>query len=97
MQLEDAAKVLKELGHPTRLCIYKEVVKYGATGIPVGALQSMLCVPNSTLSHHITSLVSVGLISQKREGRILRCISEYGLLEEVLTFIKDECCLTREG
>lgn len=39
MELEAVAKALKELGHPTRLCIYKEVVKAGYKGIAVGGVQ----------------------------------------------------------
>lgn len=71
MELEAVAKALKELGHPTRLCIYKEVVKAGYKGIAVGGVQEKLGIPASTLSHHISSLASAGLITQRREGRIL--------------------------
>ena len=36
MQLEEVAKALKELGHPTRLFIFKHLVKAGEQGLPVG-------------------------------------------------------------
>lgn len=42
MQLEEVAKALKELGHPTRLFIFKHLVKAGEQGLPVGELQSSL-------------------------------------------------------
>lgn len=67
MNLEVVAKALKELGHPIRLTIYKSVVKAGYQGIAVGGLQEELGIPGSTLSHHISSLASAGLISQRRE------------------------------
>ncbi|MGT9388471.1 hypothetical protein ACVWCN_01175, partial [Escherichia coli] len=38
-QLEEVAKALKELGHPTRLFIFKHLVKAGEQGLPVGELQ----------------------------------------------------------
>ena len=38
MQLEEVAKALKELGHPTRLFIFKHLVKAGEQGLPVGYL-----------------------------------------------------------
>ena len=66
MEIEIIAKALKELGHPTRLVIYKSVIKAGFQGIAVGSLQSKLEIPGSTLSHHISSLISAGLISQRR-------------------------------
>ncbi len=55
MQLEEVAKALKELGHPTRLFIFKHLVKAGEQGLPVGELQKQLGIPSSTLSHHISA------------------------------------------
>ena len=92
MDIEVAAKALKELGHTTRLMIFKRLVKAGHQGLAVGALQEELEVPNSTLSHHISSLVSAGLLSQKREGRILYCQPDYEHLQAVIDFLQDECC-----
>ena len=46
MQLEEVAKALKELGHPTRLFIFKHLVKAGEQeGLPVGELQKQLAIP----------------------------------------------------
>jgi len=93
MQLEIIAKALKELGHPTRLAIFKRLVKAGQQGIAVGKVQEELQVPGSTLSHHISSLASAGLIKQRREGRILYCVVEYDKLLSVIAFLQDECCI----
>jgi len=92
MQLEAVAKALKELGHPTRLAIYKIIVKAGYAGIAVGEIQQQLQIPNSTLSHHISSLASADLVSQRREGRTLYCVSEYQVLEGVIDYLQDQCC-----
>ncbi|MEG3219883.1 metalloregulator ArsR/SmtB family transcription factor [Vibrio gigantis] len=96
MDLEVVAKALKELGHPIRLSIYKSVVKAGYQGIAVGGLQEELDIPGSTLSHHISSLASAGLISQRREGRTLFCVAEYECLEGVIGFLQDECCVNEQ-
>ncbi|MGO2333871.1 ArsR/SmtB family transcription factor [Providencia sp.] len=92
MNIDDAAKVLKELGHPTRLQVYKQLIKVGKKGVPVGELQENLGVPNSTLSHHLSALISVGLIRQNRISRMLYCIPEYERLNELMMFLTDECC-----
>lgn len=92
MEIEIVAKALKELGHPTRLAIFKRLVKAGEQGISVGVVQDELQVPGSTLSHHISGLASAGLIKQRREGRTLFCVVEYEKLLSVLSFLQDECC-----
>jgi DNA-binding transcriptional ArsR family regulator len=67
-------------------------VKAGFEGLPVGVLKDDLDIPNSSLTHHIASLVSAGLIIQKREGRVLRCIPQYKKLWAVIAFLQEECC-----
>ena len=92
MKNETAAKKLAELGHITRLSIFRYLVKVGDQGAPVGQIQKELGVPGSTLSHHISRLVSVGLIKQVRESRILYCIPQFDVLDELVEFLKSECC-----
>ncbi len=92
MNTETIASTLKELGHPTRLGIYKRLVKAGEGGLSVGELQKDLDVPSSTLSHHIAALVSVGLVKQTREGRVLNCTAQYDVLRDIIAFLMDECC-----
>lgn len=91
-QVEDIAKALKELGHPIRLGIFRRLVRSGYQGLAVGTLQEELGIPGSTLSHHIASLVSAGLLSQRREGRVLYCVPEYDRLNAVIDFLQEECC-----
>lgn len=92
MNVKNAAKVLKELGHPTRLALFRLLVKGGYTGIAVGQLQEALQIPGSTLSHHISALMSAGIISQRREGRVLYCVPDYELLQGLVHFLQDQCC-----
>ena len=71
MKLDDAAARLEALGNPTRLKIYRTLVRAGAEGMPVGRLQSRLDLAASTLSHHLKTLIGVGLVTQAREGTTL--------------------------
>lgn len=96
MELEAVANALKELGHPTRLSVYKALVRAGECGLPVGELQRRLDIPNSTLSHHISAIVSVGLLQQRREGRILYCLPQYEVLNQIMSFLVEECCAEQE-
>ncbi|MCL6415024.1 metalloregulator ArsR/SmtB family transcription factor [Aestuariirhabdus sp. Z084] len=92
MNIDQAAKALKELGHPTRLAVYKRLAKAGSDGIAVGVVQDELGIPGSTLSHHLTSLTSAGLINQRREGRVLYCVAQYEQLSALMMFLQEECC-----
>ena len=92
MNNELAAKRLAELGHNTRLLIFRYLVKVGPEGAPVGQIQEKLGIPPSTLSHHINRLVSVGLIRQVRESRTLYCVPQFEVLRELIEFLLAECC-----
>jgi ArsR family transcriptional regulator len=92
MENEIAAKKLAELGHITRLSVFRYLVKVGDEGAPVGQIQEELGIPGSTLSHHISRLVSVGLIKQVRESRTLYCIPQFEVLNDLVEFLKSECC-----
>ena len=63
MKLDDAAARLEALGNPTRLRIYRALVKAGDNGLSVGKLQAKLDIAASTLSHHLKALIVVGLVT----------------------------------
>lgn len=92
MDTNTAAKAFKELGHPSRLNIVRYLVIAGDTGAPVGDVQETLGIPNSTLSHHLSALMAAGLITQRREGRILYCVLQFGTLRGLAEFMLSECC-----
>ena len=91
MNTEETAFCLAELGHATRLEIFRFLVKMGKS-VPVGEIQKELEIPNSTLSHHISKLAKAGLITQERDGRTLFCSPELGRLQSIIDFLVDECC-----
>ncbi|WP_088329377.1 helix-turn-helix domain-containing protein [Lacimicrobium sp. SS2-24] len=93
MNINTAASQLAELGHVTRLEIYRILVRAGEHGLAVSAIQEKLDIPGSTLSHHISRMVRVGLVSQTREGRVLRCKAQYQQLDKLMQFLSAECCV----
>ena len=87
MKLDDAAAHLEALGNPTRLKIYRLLVRAGSTGLPVGKLQEKLKIAPSTLSHHIKALLTVDLISQVREATTLVCHANFDLMRGLVQFL----------
>ena len=77
MKLEQAAKQLEALGNPTRLKVYRTLVRAGEAGSPVGRLQTRLKIAPSTLSHHLHRLILTGLVTQERQATTLICRANY--------------------
>jgi DNA-binding transcriptional ArsR family regulator len=92
MKIDEAAARLEALGNPTRLKIYRMLVRAGDPGLPVGKLQSRLSIPGSTLSHHLKTLIIVGLVSQEREATTLICRANYPVMRGLVEFLVAECC-----
>lgn len=92
MKLEKAAAQLEALGNPTRLNIYRILVRAGDAGLPVGSIQAKLDVPASTLSHHCKRLIDVGLVSQERHSTTLICRAQYQSMHALIGYLADECC-----
>jgi DNA-binding transcriptional ArsR family regulator len=96
MELNDLANCLEKLGNPTRLAIFRLLVRAGQNGLPVGELQSRLGVPSSTLSHHILFLVTASLIRQERLGRVLQCKPSFERMNAIIEALTAECCVGLE-
>ncbi|MFK0690492.1 ArsR/SmtB family transcription factor [Mesorhizobium sp. IMUNJ 23033] len=92
MKLEQAAKQLEALGNPTRLKLYRILVRAGEAGRPVGTLQESLGIAASTLSHHLHRLILTGLVSQERQATTLICRANYPIMRDLVGFLADECC-----
>ena len=92
MDVTEAATCLEKLGNPLRLEIVRLLVRAGSAGLAVGEIRRHLGVPASTLSHHILHLVSGRLIRQRREGRVLRCMVDYTLMQSLVDMLTEECC-----
>jgi ArsR family transcriptional regulator len=92
MKIDEAAARLEALGNSTRLRIYRTLVRAGDPGLSVGKLQSRLSIPASTLSHHLKTLIIVGLISQQRDATTLICRANYAMMRGLVQFLVAECC-----
>jgi ArsR family transcriptional regulator, arsenate/arsenite/antimonite-responsive transcriptional repressor len=93
MNLNDAATRLEALGNPTRLAVFRLLVRAGDAGMAVGQIQQKLDIAASTLSHHLKTLMIVDLIHQERQGTTLICRANYDEMRGVMNFLMAECCV----
>ncbi|SRR5258705_12890443 len=92
MKIDDAAARLEALGNPTRLRVYRALVRAGDAGLSVGKLQNKLDVAASTLSHHLKTMLIVDLITQERHSTTLICRANYDVMRGLVDFLVAECC-----
>ena len=93
MDIDLSAARLAALGNPTRLRLYRLLVRAGEAGLSMGRIQEKLGVPGSTLSHHCRALVLVDLIQQERSGPSLICRTNYPVMRGLIDDLVAECCL----
>ena len=92
METLNAAEILAALGHESRLAIFRRLVEAGRAGINASAIGEQLCIPNATLSFHLSHLSRVGLIKGTRESRFIRYAAEYETMDELIAFLTSNCC-----
>ena len=91
-QLERQAERMKALGHPSRLAILRLVVRGEQDGTPAGEIQAALKIPASTLSHHLDTLASTGLLLPEKEGTYIRYRADYAELRKLTDYLWEDCC-----
>jgi|SRR6187200_3451606 DNA-binding transcriptional ArsR family regulator len=94
---QKAADALAALGNRTRLRIFKLLVRAGREGTNVGTLQRHLGIPATTLAHHLATLTNASLVEQERRGREVICTANYKAVNDVLAYVKAECCAGLES
>jgi ArsR family transcriptional regulator len=88
----DAILALRALGHASRLSAYRALIQAGPGGLPVGALRERLELPPATLSAHLNVLRSAGLVSDAREGRVIRVRADYARMNALVGYLTENCC-----
>jgi ArsR family transcriptional regulator len=92
MDIENISARLEALGNPTRLAIFRFLVKAGDPGLSVGQLQELIGIAASTLSHHLHKLVLVGLVSQERRSTVLICRANFAMMRGLVDALAADCC-----
>ena len=92
MNDQNTALCLAALGNPTRISLFRLLVRAGRTGLNVGEIQKHLDVPASTLAHHIAALVRAELVLQERNGREVICSANYETMNGIVTYLSEHCC-----
>jgi ArsR family transcriptional regulator len=92
MEKTDAIAALAALAQETRLDVFRLLVQTGTEGLPPGQIGERLGLPAATLSFHLNQLKHAGLVTFRRESRSLIYSAAYGAMNELLTYLTENCC-----
>ncbi|AOO81964.1 protein tyrosine phosphatase [Bosea vaviloviae] len=91
----DAVALLGALAQPTRLEIFRLLMRYSPHGLAAGDIGRLLAVAHNTLSAHLGALEQVGLLASRREGRHIIFAAQAPRADALLAFLSDACCSER--
>jgi DNA-binding transcriptional ArsR family regulator len=92
MHIPEAVASLSALAHPSRLAVFRLLVREGNGGLPAGAIAREIGALPNTLSNHLAILERAGLIGARREGRSLIYAADYDGMRDLLGFLVADCC-----
>ena len=92
MDAPQTVKALRALAHDHRLAAYRALVQAGPAGMAVGELRDELDLPPATLTAHLNQLRAVGLVTDEREGRVIRIRADYDRMNGLVGFLTENCC-----
>lgn len=87
-----AMDALSALAQPTRLEVFRLLVRHEPDGLPAGEIARRLGVPHNTLSNHLAILSRAGLASAARHSRSLIYRAHLQGLHQMVLFLLRDCC-----
>jgi DNA-binding transcriptional ArsR family regulator len=87
-----AISALSALAQPTRLAIFRLLVKHEPIGVTAGVIAETIGAPHNTLSTHLAILVRAGMLRSSREGRTIIYRSDVEGMRSVIAFLVNDCC-----
>lgn len=92
MEHNSATHALAALGQPTRLSIFRLLVRAGTGGKLAGDIALALSLPGATLSFHLKELVAAGLITAEQRGRTICYRAQFEAMNALVAYLTENCC-----
>jgi len=92
MELTEVVDALGALAQPSRLELFRLLVRRGPQGLAAGEIAERLAIPPTTLSFHLSQLARAGLLASRRQGRSILYAADYGRMRELMDFLTQHCC-----
>jgi ArsR family transcriptional regulator len=83
---------LAALAQDNRLDVFRLLVQAGPEGMAAGEVASALDLAPNTLTFHFDRLRNAGLVTVRRDGRLMIYAARYETMNGLLSFLGDNCC-----
>ncbi len=97
MEQDAAIDAFAALAHPTRLAVFRLLVRHAPQGVPALTIAERLAAKPSTLSGHLAILKRAGLLSATRHQREIRYAANLPAIGTLVGFLMSDCCGGRLG
>ena len=87
-----ALAALAALGQPTRLAIFRLLMRREPGGLAAGAIAEAVGCAHNTLSSHLSILARSGLIRGTRDGRSIVYRADVEGMRALVAFLITDCC-----
>jgi ArsR family transcriptional regulator len=87
-----ALAALAALGQPTRLAVFRLLVRHEPDGLAAGAVAAAVGGPHNTLSTHLAILARAGLVRATRDGRSIVYRADLAGMRQLVAFLLADCC-----
>jgi ArsR family transcriptional regulator len=92
MSAPHALAALAALGQPSRLEIFRLLIRAEPKGMPAGAIAAAVGCAQNTLSTHLSILARSGLVRGTRDGRSIIYRADVDGMRALLGFLITDCC-----
>ena len=87
-----ALAALAALGQPTRLEIFRLLIRHEPAGLAAGTIAAAIGCPQNTLSSHLGILARSGLVRGTRDGRSIVYRADIEGMRVLIAFLVTDCC-----
>ncbi len=97
MELLAATEALGALAQESRLRVFRLLVEAGPEGLAASDIAEAIGIPPNTLSFHVKTLRSAGLVNARQQGRFVFYSANYGQMSDLLHYLTESCCRGSAG
>jgi DNA-binding transcriptional ArsR family regulator len=92
MKKTDVVAALAALAQNNRLDVFRLLVEAGPGGMPAGAVATALDLAPNTLTFHFDRLRIAGLVTVRRDGRLMIYAARFETMNALLGYLTENCC-----